>query len=350
MGFPAALQRERELLCARELTCFAGFDGGAALDCDFGVVGEARAVLAGELGGDREVLPAEAVVVLEGEIGGQRRMRSLGERRFDGFEGDVGDRLKRRVGDTFFDRGLAVEDHRDAFSLQDELGVGPRGVAVRDQIDRARDGVLQNGGVHDRPADCPEGSDIGTAIVHTPVLQHAVVGPIYLVSHGNAAWPDAELVLQGEGITIILDGQTAIKKGITTSSFLSVPDVPFETVEADLPEGPHSALTTNLPAKDDYSLCGQNLAIPAGLTGQNGTRLTDNVKVTVEGCHAVKASKTKHLTRAQKLAKALKACRTKHTHFETARTSCERRARQTYAPGKTARSKTSKTASHNRRP
>ena len=142
------------------------------------------------------------------------------------------------------------------------------------------------------PAACPEGSDIGTAIVHTPVLKSPLTGPIYLVSHGNAAWPDAELVLQGEGITVILDGQTAIKKGITTSSFQSVPDAPFETVEATLPEGPHSALTTNLPLKDHYSLCGQKLAIPTALTGQNGTAVNENVKVAVQGCRAVKASKT----------------------------------------------------------
>ena len=187
------------------------------------------------------------------------------------------------------------------------------------------------------PASCPEGSDIGTAIVHTPVLKNPVAGPIYLVSHGNAAWPDAELVLQGEGITVILDGQTAIKKGITTSSFQTVPDVPFETVEATLPEGPHSALTTDLPVKDHYSLCGQHLTIPAQLTGQNATSLTDNVKVAVRGCSAVKASKTRKLTRAQKLVLALKRCRETHPHSRAERASCEHNARARYAAKKTAR-------------
>ncbi len=178
------------------------------------------------------------------------------------------------------------------------------------------------------PAGCPNGSDIGIATVHTPVLKSPLTGPIYLVSHGNAAWPDAELVLQGEGITVILDGQTAIKKGVTTSSFLSVPDAPFESVEATLPEGPHSALTTNLPFKDHYSLCGQHLAVPTALTGQNGTAVSENVKATVEGCHAVKASKTRRLTRRQKLARALKACRRTHAHSRARRAACERRARR----------------------
>ncbi len=178
------------------------------------------------------------------------------------------------------------------------------------------------------PASCPEGSDIGTAVVHTPVLKSPLVGPIYLVSHGNAAWPDAELVLQGEGITVILDGQTAIKKGITTSSFLSVPDAPFESVEAILPEGPHSALTTNLPLNDRYSLCGRHLRIPTALTGQNGTSVSDTVKVAVQGCTAVKASKNKRLTRKQKLRRSLEACR-KH---KTRRVVCERAARARYAP------------------
>ena len=182
------------------------------------------------------------------------------------------------------------------------------------------------------PASCPEGSDIGTAIVHTPVLKNPLTGPIYLVSHGNAAWPDAELVLQGEGVTVILDGQTAIRKGVTTSSFDSVPDAPFESVEATLPEGPHSALTTNLPFKDHYSLCGQSLTIPTALTGQNGTAVNESVRVTVQGCHAVKASKTRKLMRAQKLALALNACRTRYKRVHARRASCERTARKRNSP------------------
>ena len=183
------------------------------------------------------------------------------------------------------------------------------------------------------PAACPEGSVIGSATVHTQVLKNPLTGPIYLVSHGNAAWPDAELVLQGENnLKVILDGQTAIKKGITTSSFLSVPDVPFETVEASLPEGPHSALTTNLPASDHYSLCEQKLTIPTVLAGQNGNVLDQTVKVKIEGCAAVKVGKAKRLTDAQKLANALKACRKRYKHARTKRAGCERAARQRYGP------------------
>jgi hypothetical protein len=184
------------------------------------------------------------------------------------------------------------------------------------------------------PASCPEGSVIGTAVVHTPVLKSPLTGPIYLVSHGNAAWPDAELVLQAEGVTVILDGQTAIKNGVTTSSFLSVPDAPFESVEATLPEGPHSALTTNLPLRDHYSLCGQHITIPTALTGQNATVVNETVNVSVQGCAVVRSSKTRKPTRAQALAKALKACRSLHRRSHSKRTNCERRARKSYAAKK----------------
>ncbi len=184
------------------------------------------------------------------------------------------------------------------------------------------------------PASCPEGSNIGSATVHTPVLKSALQGPAYLVSHGGAAWPDVEFVLQGEGITLILDGQTQIKGGVTSSTFNAVPDAPVSSFETVLPQGPHSALTTDLPLSAKYSLCGQKLVVPTTLTGQNGARIEQQTKVAIEGCGAVKATKAKKLTRAQKLKRALASCRKRFKYSKGRRAACEAKARKLYGPKK----------------
>jgi hypothetical protein len=138
------------------------------------------------------------------------------------------------------------------------------------------------------PAGCPAGSVIGSATAHTPILQVPLSGPAYLVSHGDAAFPDVEFVLQaqerGGDIEIVLDGGTQIKKGITYSHFETVPDAPITSFEAILPQGPHSILGVNLPASANYNYCGQTLRIPTTLTAQNGAVLEQSTPVTVEGC------------------------------------------------------------------
>ncbi|MGO9791462.1 MAG: hypothetical protein ACLP8S_18770 [Solirubrobacteraceae bacterium] len=147
------------------------------------------------------------------------------------------------------------------------------------------------------PAGCPEGSDIGTARAITPLLNAPLTGPAYLVSHGGAAFPDVEFVLQGEGVEIVLDGQTDIKDGITYSKFETVPDAPISSFETSLPEGPHSILGTDLPASANYSLCGQSLTMPTIITGQNGKQIKQTTKIAVAGCKpskpTVKITKTK---------------------------------------------------------
>ncbi len=181
------------------------------------------------------------------------------------------------------------------------------------------------------PAGCSEGSNIGYATAVTPVLKKPLTGPAYLVSHGNAAFPDVEFVLQGEGITLILDGQTDIKKGITTSTFNAVPDAPVSTFETVLPAGPHSALTSNVPAAKKFSLCGQKLTGPTTITAQNGAVIQQNTPIPVEGCGAVKPAKP---SRAALLAKALKHCRKQFKHAKSKRSACERKARKRYGAHK----------------
>ncbi len=190
------------------------------------------------------------------------------------------------------------------------------------------------------PAGCDEDSVIGYATVHTPILKTPLTGPAYVVSHGGAAFPDVEFVLEGEGITLVLDGKTDIKKGVTYSRFESAPDAPFTSFETVLPEGPHSVLAVNTEEAPNYNLCGHNITIPTTITAQDGAVIEQTTKVAVTGCGGVKAYKA---TSAQLLAKALKACKKKKP--KSKRVACEKAARKRYDPKKKTH-KAKKAANH----
>jgi hypothetical protein len=128
------------------------------------------------------------------------------------------------------------------------------------------------------PASCPGGSVVGAATAVTPVLKSPLTGPAYLVSHAGAAFPDLVIVLQGEGITLQLIGNTDIKKGITISTFNAVPDAPISTFDLVLPEGPHSALAAH------GNLCKSKLNMPTAITGQNGAEIKQTTRIAVAGC------------------------------------------------------------------
>jgi len=195
------------------------------------------------------------------------------------------------------------------------------------------------------PATCSPESVIGMATIHTPVLKSPLSGPAYLVSHGGAAFPDVEFVLQGEGITLLLDGQTFIdeKTGITYSRFEAAPDAPFTTFETVLPAGPHSALGAFVPVKDNYSLCGQKLKMPTEITSQAGTTIKQTTSIAITGCKGV--ASYQH-TQTQQLAKALKTCRTQNKHSPHKRSTCETRARRRYPTKKNAPKKPGSASKH----
>ncbi len=136
------------------------------------------------------------------------------------------------------------------------------------------------------PASCPVGANIGTATVHTPLLAQPLIGPAYLVSNGSAKFPDVVFVLQGEGVTLDVEGQSFVSnKGVLKVTFASVPDAPFSTFESVLPSGPHSQFTNaKTTSKAVVSQCGEKLIAPTTIVGQNGMQITQSTKFTVVGC------------------------------------------------------------------
>jgi len=131
------------------------------------------------------------------------------------------------------------------------------------------------------PSSCSKESEVGTASAVTPVLPDVMKGPAYLVSHGGEAFPDLELVLEADGVRVIVDGKTDIKKGITSTNFKTTPDVPVSSVTVNLPLGPHSALATE---KLTTNLCTAKLVMPTTITGQNGKVVKQNTLIAPTEC------------------------------------------------------------------
>jgi len=151
------------------------------------------------------------------------------------------------------------------------------------------------------PANCPAPSVIGTVRVNTPVLPVQLTGPVYFVSHGGEAFPSLEIVLQGDGVRVDVVAATFISKaGITSSTFKTVPDVPFESFELYLPEGPYSALTAI------GNLCTSSLAMPTAIVAQNGAEIHESTKIGVTGCPKEKQA-VKKKKKAKKASKARKS-------------------------------------------
>ena len=149
------------------------------------------------------------------------------------------------------------------------------------------------------PAGCPPASIVGHAKAITPILPVPLEGPAYFVSHGGQKFPELIIVLQGYGVTTILQGETFINpEGITSSTFKSIPDVPVGSFELTLPEGPDSALAAN------QNLCYKTvkqgkhevkqrvkLLMPTTFIGQNGALYKQSTTMSVSGCKPSKPKK-----------------------------------------------------------
>lgn len=128
------------------------------------------------------------------------------------------------------------------------------------------------------PYHCPAGSFVGGVRANTPTLAVKLQGPAILVSHGGRAFPDLDLLLEGEGVRVIVVGNTNIKNGITTTNFAANPDVPVSSITVNLPTGPHSALAAN------GNLCANKLTMPTTMVGQNGATFKQTTTIKVRNC------------------------------------------------------------------
>ncbi len=138
------------------------------------------------------------------------------------------------------------------------------------------------------PAGCPAASMVGHATAITPLIPVPLTGPAYFVSYGGAKFPELVIVLQGDGITLDLHGETFISKaGITSSTFHAVPDAPVNSFELTLPQGPFSALAAN------GNLCKSTMKMPTAFVAQNGATIKQNTPITATGCAKKKTHKAK---------------------------------------------------------
>lgn len=140
------------------------------------------------------------------------------------------------------------------------------------------------------PAGCPAESVVGVVTAKTPVLPVPLSGPVYFVSHGGEAFPSLVVVMQGDGVRIDLTGSTFIsKKGITSSTFKTVPDAPVESFQLTLPRGPNSALAapTNLCRNR------RQLVMPTTIEGQNGKVIRQKTRIKVSGCAKTAGKRTR---------------------------------------------------------
>ena len=128
------------------------------------------------------------------------------------------------------------------------------------------------------PYACPAGSFVGSARANTPLLPGKLQGPAIFVSHGGEAFPDLDLVLEANGIRVILVGHTKITKGVTTTEYATTPDDPVSSITVVLPTASNSALAAN------GNLCVASLVMPTVITAQNGLVFKQNTKIGLTGC------------------------------------------------------------------
>jgi hypothetical protein len=130
------------------------------------------------------------------------------------------------------------------------------------------------------PQACPGGSFVGGASASTPLLGAKLAGPAILVLHSQTNLPELFVVLNGDGVRLILAGSFRSAGGLTFLDFGSDPDLPISSLKLNLPGGTHSALAFVPRA----GVCPLPLTMPTTITAWSGSSIKLFTAVRPLGC------------------------------------------------------------------
>lgn len=153
--------------------------------------------------------------------------------------------VRLRLGGSESAGGLAAADLRDAVvSLPAGLTINP---AVADGLEGCSAGQV---GLEEADApDCPNGSEIGSVEIDTPLLTRPLRGGVYLALPGNNPFGStfaAYLVAEGEGVLLKLPAriEASATDGQLTLVLENAPQLPFSSLTLAFDGGPRAPLAT----------------------------------------------------------------------------------------------------------
>lgn len=129
--------------------------------------------------------------------------------------------------------------------------------------------------------DCPKSSIIGTATGHTPVLNEPVSGPVYFIKNVRTdrktgrqirTLPTLAVVLQGEGVTLVLRATTSVVDEQLVTTFDNIPDAPVSDFTLNINGGRKGVLVIS-----DTDICKSNQIADQIIDGQNGKSISTSV-------------------------------------------------------------------------
>jgi hypothetical protein len=138
---------------------------------------------------------------------------------------------------------------------------------------------------------CPARARVGQATVTTPMLPSPLSGPAILISRGKHALDALAFVLEGDGVSLIIESHAEIKHGTAYWVFSALPDAPIANFQATFPAGPSSLLIAGtgfchrtVTTRKGRRTVPVKLLAPTTVVAQNGKAIQRAITVAVTGC------------------------------------------------------------------